>query len=223
MGSRIFDLSSILEADELPTTQEIAEGFNVDDIYASSDYDEPPKKQIKYYIPYEVLGQEIEHSNLNQDLFQKMREAVSDVKAELIVHGATDCRILVYGEDEFENYFKNHLLKGKINSTGVFAILDDYSKKNTDILLGVDGITLVEKNATKVSCSYNNTKYEVSDRGQQRLVLKRITMKVPTYFYFANEAIDFKYLNKLLNELKEMESKASIERMNMLFSKLNLR
>jgi len=171
-----------------------------------------PEKHIRTYDPrickdkkeneffeYSLLSQ-TSSKYISEDTFNSVISLLKN-KINEIVKDPTKVSVYLSGEDEFASYFSNEYLKSidkKSNyllEKSTFAIIDDKTKKDYDLMLCKDGVKLVDKNIIYLPEEYKNIRYS-SDNNRQKLSLKYPDI-------YTNKNVNISLLYNIINNIAE--------------------
>lgn len=114
------------------------------------------------FFSYNLIG--VEGSVQNLDELRKSMIQIVKGNIENVVNNPENVSILMYDDLEFNTYLQNENLmisNGDLYQLrkSAFAIIDDKTKSNFDLILGAEGITVIAKNRVKSTVRYENVKY----------------------------------------------------------------
>lgn len=150
------------------------------------------------YFGGELIGVEGADSDYSADSLQTMLEFVKQ-KLNSVVRNPENISIYLRGDSEFDIYFQNENLSVYSGSVYLrkqkaFAIIDDKTKKDFDLIFCVDGITPVSKNVIRDTVDYRSIAYSVSGNKSE------LMLGYPDVY--SSRDIDIAALKGVIDELK---------------------
>lgn len=182
------DLMKFCEKSSLPDPQ----------TYINTEYKVFTEKEKTIFFNFESLGIHENNSDfvsLNNYLYNFLKESLPSV-----IINAENISIYFSGDKQFDTYFENnslHVYSGStyLIRTKTFAIIDDLTRKDSDLLLCEDGIRLVENNHVKDISPYNYIGYNKSgNKSELKLAYPEI---------YTNKNINIGLLYSTINSLAE--------------------
>lgn len=156
-----------------------------------------PAEQV--FFSGELIGIESDECEYCADTLKEMLEIVKrDIDG--LVRNSEHVSIHLLGESSFETYFQNEnlrILTGSVylQKQKAFAIIDDTTKKDFDLILCVDGVTPVSKNTIRDTVDYGAVVYSANgNKTELRLDYPDI---------YASKDIDISVLKGIIDKLKE--------------------
>lgn len=149
-------------------------------------------------IPFddELLGEK-RNSQDNEKMRIEMKKVLKDYVSELVLKQENVC-IYLLGDMEFRSYLGNDKLRVQEGSIYLirqkaFAVLDDRSKRDFDLIFCTDGIAVVDKNRIRDIVCYGDIKYSESRNvGELKLGYPDV---------FSNKDVNIKKLYDIISEL----------------------
>lgn len=146
-----FELIDFCDRNGLPAPEEYLHTFRGNDFSATSTADQ-------VFFGCELIGIDGNESDYSADSVKKMLEIIKQNLDGLILN-PENVSLYLCGDNEFEVYFQNNNLKVLSDSIYLhkqkaFAILDDKTQKDYDLIFCVDGITPVSKNTIRDTVDY---------------------------------------------------------------------
>ncbi len=193
-----FELIDFCDRNDLPSPEEYLHMYKENNISTTMTVDQ-------VFFDSELIGLNGDELDYNND---SIKEMLGIIKQNLdgIVLNPENVSFHLLGDDEFEVYFQNENLRVYSDSLYLrkqkaFAILDDKTKKNFDLIFCVDGITPVFKNTIHDTVDYSTIEYSANgNRSELRLgyldvysskdadiaALKGISDKLEAYLHSLN-------------------------------------
>lgn len=144
------------------------------------------------YLRYSVIGR-----NVDIHAESRMKELAELAKkmAQNIVTGP-DAAFYVCESDAFKSYFKNSKLSNSDVKEDTFAILDDKTKKDLDILLTDKGYIIVKNNVVQAPRNYNRISYSTYKN--------KATLQLGWPEVLNNQSVDIAKFYDLIEEIEEV-------------------
>lgn len=183
------DLSAFCEAEGLPEIESYAQIKGL--VSASIDYTR------ETFFNFDLLGGTAE----KEDVEQKRNSIIDRIKDSLsaaLTENAENTRVLFYGDSAFDAYFKNSKLNCSnryLQKQRTAAIIDDTRKRDTDLLLGVDGISVIRRNQLRDTYSFEDAEYE-NEKGPM--------LKIGGSLTYENAEINIETLKGILDDLSRL-------------------
>lgn len=154
-----FELADFCDRNGLPSPEEYLHVFGENEFSTTSTADQ-------VFFSSELIGLDGNESDYSIDLVKNMLEIIKHNLDGLILN-PENISLYLYGDNEFEVYFRNEKLRALADSLYLrkqkaFAILDDKTKKDYDLIFCVDGITPVSKNTIRDTVDYGVIAYSVN-------------------------------------------------------------
>lgn len=119
-------------------------------------------------LDYMILGSDVENAE-DKLRFENLVKLASQKAGEIILNPAM-VAVYVYGNADFDTYFRNSALRRKGIKGEVIAVIDDKTKKDCDLLLTQRGFSIVKNNTVQPLRAYRRMKY-VKVNNKERLDL----------------------------------------------------
>lgn len=156
----------------------------------------------RVFFETDLIGLESNECDNSGGTVKAMLEIVKRYKDNLILN-PKNVAIHLLGEGKFEVYFQNDKLRNDkravvsdsvyLRKQKAFAIIDDKTKKGLDLILGVDGITPVNKNTILDTVNYSAVGYSVSGNKSE------LSLGYPDKY--ATKDVDIAVLKELIEHL----------------------
>lgn len=165
-------------------------------------YNEPPRDPIDYLnivsFGDDLLGEK-RCSQINEGVREHMKQIVQNNMDEMIKNHDNVSLYLMGDDIEFDSYLGNDRLRIKNGSLysirqKAFAILDDKTKKDYDLIFCIDGIAVVDKNRIRDTVYYTDIKYSARNSSEW------LKLGYPDVFTNGKD-VDIKTLNGIVVEL----------------------
>lgn len=206
MGTMLDDLRDVVmnSIDSMISMEEIEkadynlvefcrkQGISLNDSHGSN---ESVVRETPVYLDYAVLGKDGVNEQQRNNCINRMKELVKSAATEIIKIKNEEVAYHISGDIEFNLYFENTKFKSEDLKKKTFAIIDDCTKKDLDLLITENSIVLVKHNKIMEKYSYDCVRYNKSSKRGEYIELNG----VEDYY---NNNIDIGRLYKLLNELK---------------------
>ena len=152
------------------------------------------------FFNYELIG-ELNGGNDNiEDLRTSMLESIRNNISDIILNPA-NVSVYLRGEKQFESYFGNdnlsvfegsiYLLRQK-----AIAVVDDKTKRDYDLIFGVDGIRLVSKNIVRDCVRYSDIVYVNSEN--------KAELKLGYPDVYSNKNVKVDVLKGIIDDLNKL-------------------
>lgn len=167
-------------------------------------YKETSHEPIEYshIVPFddELLGEKRNNQKEIEEMRKHMKKIVQDNMGEMLRNPDHVSIYLMDDDIAFNSYLGNDKLQiknGDLYSVRqkAFAILDDKTKKDFDLIFCTDGIAIVDKNKIRDTVYYNNITYSASGS------IEKLKLNYPDEF--TNKEINMKILNGIIIKLKK--------------------
>lgn len=152
----------------------------------------------KVFFNNEMVGGSSDDSYNEMDLKPEMLELVKK-DLEVCITEPTKVSMYFMGDKEFNTYFKNETLKCVSKESKyllrqkTFAIIDDKTSKDCDMIFCIDGIRLVKKNSVQDCVAYSDIEY----RSKGNKTELRLNTDV-----FSNKNIKIDMLKSVIDEME---------------------
>lgn len=142
-----------------------------------------------------IDGNEYDSADTAKEMLEIVKRGVDG-----LVRNPKNIAVHLLGESGFETYFKNKNLRVPAGSVYLckqkaFAIIDDKTKKDYDLILGVDGVTPVAKNISRDTVNYGTIEYSVNGNNSE--------LKLSYPDVYANKDIDIAVLTDIIDKLED--------------------
>ena len=115
-------------------------------------------------MDYSIFGSDGENEQDRRKCKKTMQELITSAADELIIGKKEEVECLIPGDPKFDLYFENTMLNGGSLKDKTLGILDDYTKKDFDLLMTEREIVFIKRNKIVNSCGYNYVKYIKSSK-----------------------------------------------------------
>lgn len=187
-----FELIDFCNRYELPSPEEYLHTFKDHEQTNTASADQ-------VFFGGELIGVESDEREYSADTAKEMLDIVKR-SIDGLVRNPENASIHLLGESEFETYFQNDNLRvfaGSIylRKQKAFAIIDDKTKKDFDLILGVDGVTPVAKNIIRDTVNYGAVVYSANGNKSE------LMLGYPDVY--ASKDIDIAALKGLVDKLEK--------------------
>lgn len=157
----------------------------------------PSGTESKYFIYKKNSSENREVCSIKPPR-EKIEEAIFGFYTDFLVNrGTSDTKLYSRGKKEFEDYFnQNGLHRWK---SEVLLVIDDTTKRDSDLWFTYDGLALVYKNGVSTVVPYNEVKM-VKYGGEK----KGTYLELDWPDIYENPWVDFNYLNQLISKVREI-------------------
>lgn len=164
------------------------------DLFAGS-----PADQV--FFGGDLIGIEDGECQYSADMAKEMLEIVKR-GVDGLVRNPENITVHLLGESGFETYFQNDNLRVLFGSVYLrkqkaFAIIDDKTKKDFDLILGVDGVTPVAKNIIRDTVNYGAVVYSANGNKSE------LMLGYPDVY--ASKDVDIAVLKGIVDKLEEYQ------------------
>lgn len=154
-----YELIDFCERYDLPSPEEYLHIFR-------EDHNQLTGVTEKVFFSGDLFGLEDDSSDYSSDVMPKLL-ALFKQNLDGLILNPENVTLSFLGDNEFDVYFQNNnlrVLSGSLylRRQKAFAILDDKSKKDFDLIFCVDGITPVAKNTIRDTVDYGALEYSVA-------------------------------------------------------------
>lgn len=148
----------------------------------------------KVFFVNELLGEIGESCNYEEKV--KLAKGIIESDIHNIVQNPDKIGIYLFGENGFNSYFDNANLGSTrfIMKEKSFAVIDDKTRSDYDLVLGVDGITIILENRVVDTVCYKDITYEANgNKSKLRIGFPEV---------YTNKNVDILALNEVISKLK---------------------
>ena len=186
-----FELSDFCKDNGLPSPEEYLHIYKKND-NRSVSLTEP------VFFGGSLLGLADDKSDYSPEKVKFMLELFKQ-NMDGLIQKPEDLSLCFAGDNKFDSYLKNSKFKDSIDSLyslkqKAFAILDDKTKKDFDLIFCVDGIALVAKNKIRGKVEYENITYSTYKN--------KSVLELDCIDEYTNKAVDISILKSIIDKLK---------------------
>lgn len=186
-----FELSDFCKNNGLPSPEEYLH------IYKKND-DRSVSVSEPVFFGGGLLGLVDDSSDYSPEKVESML-ALFKQNIDGLVQKPENISLHFMGDNQFDAYLKNSKFKEQADSfysrkQKAFAILDDKTKKDFDLIFCVDGVTLVAKNTIRNTVKYENITYTAYK--------KKNVLELDCIGEYTNKAVDIAILKGIVDKLK---------------------
>ena len=189
-----FELIDFCNRYDLPSPEEYLHMYKDFEQFAGS-----PADQV--FFGGDLIGIEDGECQYSADMAKEMLEIVKR-GVDGLVRNPENITVHLLGESGFETYFQNDNLRVLFGSVYLrkqkaFAIIDDKTKKDFDLILGVDGVTPVAKNIIRDTVNYGAVVYSANGNKSE------LMLGYPDVY--ASKDVDIAVLKGIVDKLEEYQ------------------
>ncbi len=186
-----FELSDFCQDNGLPSQEEYLH------VYKKNDSRSVPLSELIFFGG-NLLGLSDDQSDYSPEKVNFMLELFKKNMNGLI-QKPEDVSLCFIGDNKFDSYLKNSKFNESVESLyslkqKAFAILDDNTKKDFDLIFCVDGVALVAKNKIRGKVEYENITYAAYKN--------KSVLELDCIGEYTNKAVDISILNGIADKLK---------------------
>lgn len=158
---------------------------------SGSKDDDSPSWQ---YISYDVFDN-IEKETKQLEKNKIIKHLIENQKTTIIQDQNGSAELLIEGEEGFTTYFQDAAISSNDIPVNRIAVINDHTKKDTDLILTADQIVLFIGKKKKGSCAYKEIEY--SALGGKPII------KTKSGFKYQNQSVDLGALFKLIQSIRD--------------------